>query len=343
MGTTWFALYHVYSTAKSFDEKGLEKFERDIKVAQDLGVDTLILEDYYLNFLWGEYTNLWNAEMFRSMIQLTKDCGIRFIPYLDVTELAIHGNVYKKNGNKWGAKNRWGKRYAAFSSIFLPYYGAYDFHTKLMCPASGWFEYFTNQAHCLLTQFEVDGIYLDRMDYRVTCYDHSGEPDHFIEGIPQLVGSIKQEVKRTGNKNLLIINDSCVKPDSTLIACMRAADYVLTELLPIDTDPRNFYWQFLANWGDLVWMLRHGLKPLIKIFMRMAFTTGGMTNEARIQEIVNRLSPYVGRNILVFSHRKDDAGVKAIQAITRNNQLSCCYSSGLHYLYDVKNRFKAEQ
>ena len=57
MENAWFALYFVYSTAKRFDERGIRIFEEDIKVAQEIGVKTLILEDYYSDLLWGEYTN----------------------------------------------------------------------------------------------------------------------------------------------------------------------------------------------------------------------------------------------------------------------------------------------
>ncbi len=343
MENAWFALYHVYSTAKHFDEGGLQKFEADIKVAQEIGVKTLILEDYYSDFLWGEYTNFWNEKTFRRMVQITQDYGIRFIPYLDLTELATHGSVYKKFGREWGAKLNWGKLYSAFSSIFLPYYEKFDFHTKLMCPASGWFDYFTSQARTLLTDYEVDGIYLDRVDYRVKCYDHSRNPDHFIEGIPALVKSIKTEVKSMSSSSLLIMNDSCVNPDQTLINCAKSVDYILTELLPVDTDPRNFYWQFLANWGDLIYAFRRILKPILKLFMTMAFTTGGMTDEKRIQQIINRLKPYVGHNIFVFSHRKDYEGIRAIRNIAQKNGLSCGYVSGLRYLRDMEEYFESEK
>ena len=343
MENAWFALYHVYSTAKNFDERGLKNFELDIKFAQKIGVKTLILEDYYSDFIWGEYTNFWNENTFRNMIRITKDHGIRFIPYLDITELATHGKVYEENGRAWGAKNRWGKPYSAFSSIFLPYYSDFDFHTKLMCPASGWSDYFVNQAHVLLTEYEVDGIYLDRLDYRITCYDHSQDPDHFIQGIPILVKRIQSEVKSISSKNLLIINDSCVDPDSTLINCLKSVDQVLTELLPVDTDPRNFYWQFIANWGDLIWAFRRFLKPLFKFFINLTFKTGGMTDESRIQRIIDRLRPHVGENIIVFSHRKDYEGVKAIRRIARKNQLICGYVPGLKYLREIKDYFQDEK
>ncbi|MHA1264281.1 MAG: DUF6259 domain-containing protein [Candidatus Helarchaeota archaeon] len=339
MKAAWFALYHVYSTSKEYDEQGLANFEKDVKIAQDLGIDTLILEDYYSDFLWGEYINLWNEKTFRDMIQITKTYGIRFIPYLDLTELAVHGKIYQINGRKWSAKNRWGKPYAAFSSIFLPYYEYFDFHTKLMCPASGWGEYFLDQVRTLLLEFEVDGIYLDRADYRVICYDHLQDPNHFIQGIPYLIKKVRDEVKSVSTKNLLIMNDSCVDPDPPLVQCLETVDYVLTELLPLDTNPRSFYWQFLVRWGDLIYSFRHLLKPLFKLFMNLAFTTGSMTDATRIQEIINRLQPYVGKNILVFSHRKDRAGIRAIQAIAQKNQLACCYNVGLNYLRNVYDRF----
>ncbi|MHA1130192.1 MAG: DUF6259 domain-containing protein [Candidatus Helarchaeota archaeon] len=340
MENAWFALYHVYSTKKAYDERALRHFEEDIKFAQNLDVKTLILEDYYTDFLWGEYTNFWDAETFQKMVQITHDYGMRFIPYTDATELAIHGEIYAKNGKKWAAKNPWGKVLSAFSSIFLPYYSTFNFHTKLMCPASGWGDYFTNQAHILLNQFEVDGIYIDRLDYRVRCYDHFQNPEHFTNGIPNLVKRIQEEVKASSTKNLLIVNDSCVDPDYTLKQCLQSVDYVLTELLPVDTDPYNFYWQFIVNWGEILWALRYILKPLIKFFMKFALTSRSMTDETRIQQIINRLKLYVGKNIFVFSHRRDYEGISTIRRLAEENQLACCFISGLDYLRNLKNLFE---
>jgi hypothetical protein len=343
MNDAWFALYHQYSTARHFDARGLHNFEKDIKFAQEIGVKTLILEDYYANFVWGEYTELWNEKTFRKMRQITQDYGIRFLPYMDVTELAIHGKMFPIHGKEWIAKNRWGKGYSAFSSFFLPAYYKTNFHTKLMCPASSWGDYFVKQAHLLLTDYETDGIYLDRMDYRVTCYDHSKDPEHFIQGIPVLVKRIQQEVKATSIKNILIINDSCVNPDATLIKCMEAADFVLTELLPVDTDPKNFYWQFLAEWGDVIWAFRRLLRPLMTFFMNYAFKTEAMTNETRLQQIINRLKPYVGQNIIFFSHRRDYEGFKAMRQISHKNQLNYGYVSGLELLQTLRPYFEREK
>jgi hypothetical protein len=338
MDDVWFALYHLYSTACHYDEKGLQNFEADLRYAQKLGIKILIMEDYYSNFLWGEYTNLWDASTFRGMIKLVHDYGIRFLPYMDVTELAIHGDIWKSHGKSWGAKNSWGKPYSAFSSIFLPQYYKRNFHTKLMCPhpSSGWGDYLTEQTRRLLGEYEIDGIYLDRVDYRVRCFAHSPNPNHFIEGIPLLVSRIRGEVKSVSAQNLLILNDSCVNPDSTLQECLKLVDFVLTELLPTDTNPRSFYWQFIVNWGDLIWGLRWIFKPILKVFMPIAFTTGMMTDESRLQYIIDRLKPYVGQNIILFSHRRDRAGFRAIRQIAKLNQLRCGYLSGLKYLRNIE-------
>lgn len=114
---------------------------------------------------------------------------------------------------------------------------------------------------------------------------------------------------------------------------------ILTELLPVDTDPRNFYWQSLVNWGELLYTLRFFLKPLLKFFMTFAFTTSGMTDETRIQQIINRLKPFVGHNIFIFSHRRDYEGIQTIRKIAQRNRLQCCYISGLDYLRDIQHLF----
>lgn len=340
MDDFWFAMYHVYSMKKSFDTKGLKNFEKDVKFAQEIGIRTLVLEDYYKDFIWGEYTNLWDEKTLQTMIKIIHDYGIKFIPYMDTTELATHGKIYYKNGREWGAKNRWGRPYSAFSSIFLADYYPHDWHTKLMCPYSGWKDYFLNQAHVLLTQYDVDGIYLDRLDYRVICYDHSQNPSHFVEGIPTLVKRIRNEVKSACSKNLLIINDSCINPDSILIKCIKYVDFVLTELLPIDTNPRNFYQQFLIEQGDLIWAFHRILKPILKFFTNFSFNRFAMVDPIRIQSIINRLYPYIGQKIILFSHRKDYKSFKFIENITQKNQLYFGYFAGRKYLLTIKNFFK---
>ncbi|MFX0137426.1 MAG: DUF6259 domain-containing protein [Candidatus Hodarchaeota archaeon] len=342
MNDFWFAMYHTYSIKKSFDERALKIFEKDVIFAQEIGIEGLVLEDYYTDWIWGEYTNFWNEKTFQEMIRIIHDYGIKFIPYLDVTELGVHGKVYKRNGRKWGAKNRWGKIYSAFSSIFLADYYPVDWRTKLMCPSpsSGWYNYLTNQAHVLLTQYEVDGIYLDRMDYRTTCYDHSKDPAHFIQGIPALVKSIRDEVKKISSKNLLIINDSCVDPDPPLIKCMKLADFVLTELLPIDTDTTDFNWQFLMEYGDLIWTFHRLIKPIIKLSTNLSFLSGAMLDPNRLQRIINRLKIHVGKNIIVFSHRKDYQGFNAIKKVVEKNNLRQGFFPGRKFLRVIKPFFK---
>ncbi|MHA1380491.1 MAG: DUF6259 domain-containing protein [Candidatus Helarchaeota archaeon] len=342
MNDFWFAMYHTYSTKKSFSKKALKIFENDVKFAQKIGVDGLVLEDYYANWVWGEYTNFWNEQTFKGMVKIVQDYGLKFIPYMDVTELGVHGRVYKENGKKWGAKNRWGKLYSAFSSIFLAAYYPVDWHTKLMCPfpASGWFDYFTNQANILLTQYEVNGIYLDRMDYRTICHDHSTNQQHFIEGIPALVKSIQHEVKNSSSKNLLIINDSCVDPDPTLIKCMKTADFVLTELLPADTNPYDIYWQSLMKYGEIIWALHRILKPIIRLATDLSFLTSAMLDPNRIQNIINRLKVHVGNKIIIFSHRKDFDGFKAIEKIAEKNGLKRGLFPGRKSLRSISHFFK---
>ncbi|MHA1300886.1 MAG: DUF6259 domain-containing protein [Candidatus Helarchaeota archaeon] len=342
MDDFWFAMYHTYSTKKDFSKRALRIFEKDVKFAQEIGINGLVMEDYYTDWIWGEYTNFWNEQTFKSMIKITQDYGIRFIPYMDVTELGVHGKIYKKNGKKWGAKNRWGKPYSAFSSIFLAAYYPTDWYTKLMCPSpsSGWFDYLTKQAHTLLTQYEVDGIYLDRMDYRTVCYDHSKNPSHFVDGIPALVQSIRNEVKASSSKNLLIINDSCVNPDPPLIKCMKHADFVLTELLPVDTDPNDIYWQSLMKYGEIIWAFHKFLKPLLKLATDLSFLTSSMLDPKRIQGIINRLKVHVGDNIIVFSHRKDYEGFKAIEKITQENQIRRGIFPGRKSLLSIRDFFK---
>ena len=321
MNDFWFAIYHSYSTSNYYDAKGLKKFAKDAKFASEHGVEYVILEDYYDKLTWGEYSNFWNEKNFRKIIKIIHDYGMKLLPYTDVTELATKGKIFEKYGKKWGAKNRWGKIYSGFISIYLPIaypYIEYDFETKIMCPKSGWGEYYINQGKYLLENFEIDGIYMDRVDYRLTCHDHSNIKDHFKNGILQLVQKMDETVKNFDKRYITVMNDSCMNPDDTMTECIRSVDYVLSELLPVDWDPNAIPNRAINEFGDIIWKFRKFLRPILTIATEMQFQSTSMIDLRRINNIVKRLMQYKKpENIILFSHRKDIEGVRAIREITK--------------------------
>jgi len=341
MDDFWFVPYHAYSTSNEYDEKALRFFETDIKFAQKIGIKNLIMEDYYKTFLWGEYTSFWNKRNFAKMIDITHDYGLKFIPYTNATELSIQSETYKKNGKIWGAKNRWGKIYSGFNSIFLPKYypnPKLTFFTKLMCPISGWKDYLIKQIEELLENFEIDGIYFDRVDYRINCFDHSTIKEHFEEGIPNLLGQIVRVVKNKSQHNISIMNDSCMPPDDILKKNLDCIDMVLSELLPIDWNPNSLLNTLNLYFGDIAWRLRKYLLPITRLITEKQFQSKSMTNFPRISSIVERLKRHkTPDNIILFTHRRDEIGFKSIKKIAKSKGCKIAYFVGLKKLISLKN------
>ncbi len=338
MNDYWFVLYHVYSTSTNYDEKALKFFEKDVKFAQQIGINTLIMEDYYKPTLWGEYTSLWNKQNLIKMIKIAHDYNIKFIPYTNATELSITSEPYKHNGKKWGAKNRWGKIYSGFNSIFLPNYYPDPFFTKVMCPKTGWKKYLITQMEELFENFEFDGIYFDRVDYRVKCFDHIKNQDHFSEGIPLLIKELVKVAKRKSPKSVSIMNDSCMAPDEIMIKCINHVDIVLSELLPIDWDPNSLLNKLNYFFGNVAWHLRNYLMPITRFIIEKQFKSTAMINIQRISSIVERLKKLKSpNNIILFSHRKDNIGLKAIKEVALSNGNNVGYFLGLKRLIDLRD------
>ncbi|TFF88698.1 MAG: hypothetical protein EU549_02540 [Promethearchaeota archaeon] len=341
MSNSWFGIYHKYSTSDKYDKRGLNQFKIDVEFARKLGVKFLIMEDYYKNLNWGEYTTFWNRETLERMISLAHENDIKFIPYIDCTELTIRGEKYKKFGRKWGAKNRWGKIFSGFNSIFLPlaYPKPYEFFTKIMCPKSGWQQYLISQVDYLLNELPIDGIYMDRVDYRLACYDHKKDSNHFNNGIAELVENIVKKVKDYDDNYITIMNDSCMQPDDIMKKCIKAVDFVLSELLPVDWDPNSIYNRISREYGDLAWYFRRFLKPLFCIITEMQFTSKSMINVDRIKYIVHRLAKNIKtENIFLFSHRKDLKGLETTKKVVSETGANICYFTGLKRLISLKNQ-----
>ncbi|MHA1270496.1 MAG: DUF6259 domain-containing protein [Candidatus Helarchaeota archaeon] len=337
----WFCVYHAYSTSSLPDEKAINTFKKDVEFARELEVKYIIMEDYYKNLNWGEYSTFWNKNNLERMIKIAHENDIKFIPYIDLTELTIKGDIYKKYGREWGAKNRWGKIYSGFNSIFLPlaYPTPYEFFTKLMCPNSGWKNYLLEQAEFLLNELEIDGIYFDRLDYRVICFDHDHTRDHFKNGIYKLVNDIVNEVKRYSINFITIMNDSCMPPDDIMVKCIKKNDFVLSELLPQDWNPYSLYNRINAEWGDFAWIFRRILKPITQLITEIQFTSQSMVETNRIIKIVNRLKKNIPSNkIFLFSHRKDIQGLRAIQEVVMATGSNICYFMGLKKLIELKDK-----
>ncbi|MHA1340030.1 MAG: DUF6259 domain-containing protein [Promethearchaeota archaeon] len=332
----WFACYHIYSISSSYSPKAIKSFEKDLKFAVDnLNVSLIILEDYYKNLVWGEYANIWSEDNFKAIIKLIHDYGAKILPYTDATELSITGQQYPKNGRLWGAKTSWGKIYAGYSSIFYPsvyIFPQYEWFAKIMCPATGWTDFLLSQIKYLHENFEIDGIYLDRVDYRVKCYDHSKDTNHFNKNLPTLVAKIQKLNKSYSKKNILIINDSCMAPDQYTKQIFENADGILSELLLEDMDPYSLVQKLAVQFVDLSWHFKFWVRKILTYLLPKLYHSPLMLDKNRMQSIITRLRKVItDKPLYLFSHRKDKQSIEFLkQNIDKNTFL--CYCSGTHPL-----------
>ncbi len=345
MRNAWFVPYHLYSVSKTPSPRGIEWFTRDAAfAAAELDVEYVIVEDYYENFVWGEFTRPWHAGNLRAFIRAAHDVGIKFLPYLDATELAMHGQCYPQKGREWGAKNRWGKIYCGYSSVLYPsayYLKEHEFFLRLMCPASGWADHLVQEVETLLDTYEIDGIYVDRWDYRVPCFDHlPDQPNHFAESLVPLMERMQKAVKTVSLENILIMNDSCMEPDSIMAKLYRRADAVLSELLLADMNPWGIENILATNWGDLVWTFRRWVRPFLTVALPRLYQTGIMTRPDRLQAIITRIRRAArdpAKPIFLFSHRTGPETLKLQKdLLKKTSNTHLCYHNGIKPLVTMK-------
>ncbi|MHA1732890.1 MAG: DUF6259 domain-containing protein [Promethearchaeota archaeon] len=344
MKNAWFAAYHAYSISKDHSPRAVRAFARDVKfAAEKLDVEYVIVEDYYERFIWGEFSRPWSERTLREMIAAVHDRGLKFLPYTDATELAMQGREWPLHGREWGAKNRWGKVYCGFSSLMYPsvyYFPQHEFYLRVMCPLSGWREHLCREVERLGEMFEIDGIYVDRLDYRVECYDHvAGNPGHFGEGLVPLLRGMKKAATAKSNKNVLVMNDSCMNPDAVMAELYRVADAVLSELLLADMNPWGLENILATNWGDLAWKFRRVVRPALTHLLPRLYQTGVMTNPERMRSIIHRIRRAAGdpdKPVFMFSHRTGRETLEFQREIAKSEGTRMCFYNGVKPLSSIE-------
>ncbi|MHA1821100.1 MAG: DUF6259 domain-containing protein [Promethearchaeota archaeon] len=338
----WFVVYHNYSVSSQYSPKAVRLFKQDVEIAANkLDVKYVIIEDYFKNLVWGEFGRLWSEETFRGFIRAAHDAGVKVLPYMDATELSITGEEYPKNGKKWGAKTSWGKIYSGYSSILYPsvyFLPEYDWFGKIMCPASGWTDFLVSQLQILHEKFDIDGFYLDRVDYRLKCHDHSKDPGHFNKALVKLVQKLQKTNKSYGNEKFLIVNDSCMAPDENTKRIFKIADGILSELLLADMDPYALENKIAVLFGDLIWKFKWGIRTVLTYILPRIYKTSLMTNRKRIHEIISRIRNAAGsKDLWLFSHRTDSVSRNFLSENIDSPNTHLCFYTGRERL---KNIFK---
>ncbi len=326
----WFVLYHQYSQRTIFDERGLARFRIHLRQMESQDIKYVIIEDYWRDGLFGEYTQFWNFETFKAMVTECNDRGMQVLPYICLTELNPNSKTFHRYGAKWGARNAWRTIYNGMISFQLPYYNQVPFMLKVMCPSSPWRQHLASCIRFLHENLDLGGFYFDRADYRLKCHAHVHPPgNQFEDGLVSLVQYLTGEIKTLDARYVTMQNDSLVVPDDTFRRIASASTFILTELMPQVNNPRGLFAQGLANWAHLIWLTRSFSRPLVRALYNFAFYGKQMTNLDRIQKIVHRLQQNVpGKEIFLFTHRLDDAGTRIVNKIAPELGVHRCFYMG---------------
>lgn len=334
----WFMLYHMYSTSKQPDENFKKLIKEEMKLAKKLKIKRIIIEDNYKDFRTGDYKEVWNDENFKFLIKEAHKNGIKVYPYVVLVEVATHSNVYLKNRDDWRVRGRFGMELHGFFSMIHShiYSPEQDHMSALFCPASGWGDDLVDKVGYLLDEFNVDGIYIDRIDYRMNCrnLDHGGK-GHFVKGVIDLVTKISDEVhKKKGRK--LIVNESCIKTDETLKKCIGFSDTVLIEALPYDFPNTSFKMKLYVYFAPrIVWKIKDRMRTPLRRIIKNYYFKPGMFDERRMEYLVKRRKDIGAKDITLFSQSHNKEGFNTICKAAKKTNISICIATGDKKLKDV--------
>jgi hypothetical protein len=343
----WFLLYHTYTTSKKRDKKFEDAIDRDMDVARKLGVKHIIVEDYYDKLRVGDYLKTWNDDNFRYMINAAHRNGMKAHLYLDLLEVDTKSKVHKEHEKEWSAKDYFGLRFYGFSTVFLPHLfnENQQVRSKIFCLTKGRQDYILEQVNQLFENFGIDGIYIDRLDYRVKCRDkRHGSKNHFEDGISEALIRLSKLVHKRGGR--FIVNDSCMKViDKQLRDGIKHSDYVQTEVLPTELNLRGWLVLFYCHFFEkLVWKLRNHIKGLTKyIMIKKFYSAKNMTDPKWITYLVKRLKIAGAKKVTIFSQNCTETGFRAVCEVAKKTNSSVTFITGNDKLAEaVKHHVEGE-
>jgi len=305
MENAWFVLSHKYSMSRRYDPAAVGAFRGDALLARRLAARWVIFESYPADFAYGDYLAPWCGDTLRAMCDAAREAGLHPLPYTNATEVDIKSSVYRDHPG-WLAKPPVGREYPAFISAYLPeYFREGDFFNKLVCPAGPWKEYYLDQCSGLIDNFGFEGIYVDRVDYRVPCTAHPG----FSAALPGMMGELKERVRSFDENYILVINDSAKIPDRIFRDVMQHADVVLAETLPPGS---------LQEVTNLVMFatseILYRLKPFTEFAIRKMYGLWGnspLPDTRRLRNRARMLHRTTGRPVWIFTHSLTASGARS--------------------------------
>ena len=308
---TWFLLYHTYSTSKKRDKEFEKHIDENMEIAKKIGVDRIIVEDNFRDFRVGDYEDVWHPENYRYLVDSAHKRGMEVYLYVVIGEVATHSDVYKEYKDKWAVKGFLGREYCGFTSIVyqgVGYEKEHDHITKVFCIGSEWRKHLLKQALSVMDKYGLDGVYVDRVCYRINCNDkRHGEKGHFNRGIILFLRDLSKELKKRGKKMIVVdptVKPSSIFPDDVVREYVRISDSVLLEVFPkpMSGDMQGLVQKFYAYFGgQALWHSRHLVRPIARRVTEGLFRMKFTMDSERLTNCVNNLRKLGAKDITIFS------------------------------------------
>jgi hypothetical protein len=342
---TWFMLYHQYSMSKKRDKDFEKAIDKDMKLAKKIGIKKLIVEDNFKDFRVGDYKEVWCPENYIYLVDAAHKNGIEIYLYVVIGEAATHSELYKKYSSDWAVRGLFGRQFAGFASICyqgFAYGEGHDYISKVFCMGTEFRKYFVKEIVSVMDRYKLDGIYLDRLNWRIDCTDkrHGGE-GHFDNGMIPFLEEVSGEVKKRKKKLFVVdvpMKPSAIYPDDIVRKYLELADHVLLEVMIYDKHRIKGLTQRLASYFiiDIVHKFRDRVRSLAKKVVEMIFSTDTVSNPDKIVKYVQALEKMNAKDISIFmANTSTPKGFNAVYEAAKRTGASICFMTGSKKLSDV--------
>jgi hypothetical protein len=330
-----YIMYQRYSKSKGKDKKFRERIDRDVDVARKLGVKRMTMEANFRDFRIGDYDEVWSPENYKYLVESAHKRGIEVYVYVVIGEVATHSKVYKKYRDEWTLKWLLGQEYSGFNSVMLQDV-AYDrddlFQTNIFCIGSPWRELLIKQLISHVDKYNLDGVYIDRVCYRIRCRDkrHGGR-EHFNEGIPIFLRKLSKELKERKKKMMVVdvnIKPSASYPDEITREYVKIADSVLLEVISKEFDiQRGIAYLIYSLFGArVIWRLRHLIKHFTGRMATYFYNNSISVDPKKFMGYIKSLKELGAKDIIIFSaSSQDPKGFNVICDVAKKTNTSICF------------------